>query len=329
MVVHESNGARGQQVGQANLDAGNFKQARQSCEGHLSQQSARSVSLTNRRCLRLVNQVTHTATLVHFLPSLVQFGDSYGQGAFRVHAWSQAIARLGDNTSVLLAVFCGIAGTLASGLAAGGVTNQFCTWIALPAWYILASLNGLHTQTLGLAALWAVLSLYAILGEADAKIWRDRFTWAELHAALLSAYFLGTLFFSGIQKVTNGWPTSGTMLRLLNYPDVGLLRAWVVVLRDEFPKAVPFVGNLVEPLVLAAELGLPVLVIIPSMREASVLAYAAFFASVWSVLAIPPLFAMLYIAAALTFRHLPGRGGSYKNGHTVFAAGPPAGGSAS
>lgn len=321
MALQKSDGAGGQQAGQENLDTGNSNQACQSGESPLSQQAAWSVSLTSIRCLRLVNQITHAATLVHFLPSLVQFGDSYGRGAFRVHAWNQAIARLGDSTSVLLGILCGIVGTLASGLAAGGIANQLCTWVALPAWYVLASLNGLHTQTLGLAALWAVLSLYSILGESDTKLWRTRFTWAELHIVLLSGYFLGTLFFSGIQKATNGWPTSGTMLRLLNYPDVGLLRAWVVVLRGEFPKVVPFAGYFLESAVLVAELGLPVLVTLPRIREAAVSAYVAFFVSTWTILAIPPLFAVLYMSAALAFRHLPGRQRPYETQERLSVGG--------
>lgn len=271
-------------------------------------QAASAISLVGKQKVRTINQVAHALALVHFLPSLVQFGDNYGLDAFRVHSWSSGLSRLDAPTSVRLSIVCGVSGTLASSLAAGGMANRVCTLIALPAWYVLASLNGLNTQTLGLSALWAVLSLYAIVGTSDSQIGRGRFTWRNAHGILLSAYFLGTLFSSGIQKTHNGWPTSGTMTRLLRYPDVGILRSWVVTLRDEVPAALTPFGNLLELFVLAAELCLPVLIAIPTFRSTSVVAYLIFFVLLWSILAIPPVFAGLYLVAVLAFLELPAGG---------------------
>src|SRR5208282_2359488 len=92
--------------------------------------------------------------------------------------------------------------------------------------YVFASYNGLHLQTLALIPAWAILALWAICGGGDRALsvqglWRKEPV-APVEPKMLSGLVLFqvllAVFFAGIEKLIAGWPWSNEMGVVLLYP---------------------------------------------------------------------------------------------------------------
>lgn len=238
--------------------------------------------------LDLYVRLVHIAASVHFAPTIIAFDDNYASAAFRVSAWHNFLAGpYGTGTEWGIAGVCAVAiGSSTAG--ALGLFPRLTAAVSGLSWWTLASINALHSHTLALSTLWAIYWLMAIFS------YRDSNDAGKLKAAI-ALYLLGSVFFSGVEKIIAGWPYSDSILRLTHYPYGGMVRSWVlngVTLSASTASAL-------ELAILLAELCIPILIVIRRTRFAGLLAYVAFFTVVTATLAIPPLFVALYMGGVL------------------------------
>lgn len=241
-----------------------------------------------RHSIRLFRVCLYGAALVHFFPTIRALDDNYGQAAYRVTNWNQAAFELLHGSSLVVMILI----ATAVGASIAGILGLWPKVSALSAgvsWYSLASINSLHSQSLALCSLWALLSLWAILGEPNEP------TQLETLRQCAAFYLVGSVFFSGLEKVRCGWPFSGSLSRLSHYPPGGFVRDWLLAL-GPCPAGV---STILEAGVVAVELGVPVLLILPQTRQLGVLLWTLFFVLITATLAVPLLFVLLYLGGAL------------------------------
>lgn len=242
---------------------------------------------------------------VHFLPTLWNFPDSYAGDAWKTAGWSPGLHSLLLRAPEWVTWFVGGGALGTTLLACWGLQARHTTVIAAAGWFYLANVNSLHSQTLALSTLWALLLLQAILGGAhDVRPSGPSKSPASetlVLAQLTPGYVLGTVFFSGVHKVLAGWPVSGSINRLANYPSGGMLRPWMVGFGRHLS---PGMGTALELGTLVCELLVPWLILHPRTRRSATAAYVVFFLAIGLTLAVPPLFVVMYLGAALLFKDL-------------------------
>lgn len=253
-----------------------------------------------RSAPRRLNQIVHLGALIHFLPSLGRFHENYVDPTLRSQDWSGTLCSLALSHP-LIAPATAVIAVCCSGLAVGGVGQRMATILGGASWYVLASVNAFETQTLALSALWAMFWLFAILGQGSGN---NNCEDERVHSALASFYFLGTMMSAGLHKLAQGWPSSGSVANLLNMPTGTFLRDWVVSWRGPsgFSRNMTTIA---EWAALAAELVIPLAVVIPRTRSVGIACYTIFHVVAFSLLAVPPLFGMLYLGAIVVLVGLP------------------------
>src|SRR5690606_23759221 len=175
------------------------------------------LALSAHQRLSVFRTILFSSAFVHFAPTLLALHENYSAHAFRVTAWAPAIGRSLTPYLPEAAVAAAVAGTAFSVAGAMGYATRRSAAVVGASWYSLASINSLHTQTLALSALWAMLLLWAVVPGGKPVLRTTRITISL--SSLIQFYFFGTLFFSGIEKVMAGWPWSGSMYRLQYYPE--------------------------------------------------------------------------------------------------------------
>lgn len=247
--------------------------------------------------------LVYGGAVLHFVPSFSNFADNYSHDAFKTVAWSRAVHDAFSYFPIWMTWLVAGGSLGASILACLGVRARLAAIVSAAGLFCMASVNSLHTQTLALSTLWALLFLQAVLGAAhDVRLGcpeAPRAPETVVLTQLAPAYVLGTVFFSGVHKLMAGWSLSQSISRLSNYPQEGMLRPWMVGSGQHLS---PGVGTALELATLACELLVPVLVLYPRTRRVATFVYVAFFVAIAGTLAVPPLFVILYLGAALLFR---------------------------
>jgi hypothetical protein len=115
---------------------------------------------------------------------------------------------------------------------------------------------------------------------------------SQIAGRLLIVLFMGTLFFSGVEKVLAGWPFQGAISRLRRYPDHALLRGWTV---GAFGGDTTLPGYLLEWVTLVIELGVPMAIAFRRVRWLALGSYLLLFLGITAVIEAPLLFSALYL----------------------------------
>jgi len=249
------------------------------------------------------------ALIVHFVPSMLHFGDAYSAGAMRSEEWSHWVYLHYWRWSSGWVHAAAVATVVALLFGLLGVLPRLSAAVVAVGLYGFASVNGLPVQTLALLTVWAILPLWVIcgggnqvlsvealirrkLGRAPAGPPRE----SRLLPALVLYQVLLGVFFAGIEKLLAGWPMSNEMAVVLNYPEGFMVRDWVASAGWLHGA---FITGLLSWATVIIELGAPPALLFRRTRTPAFLAYQAFFLGIIAMLEVPPLFYFVYAGGAL------------------------------
>lgn len=255
--------------------------------------------------------VLFSSLLLHFGPSMWTFHANYGEGAFRMSGWSNFLYNLTPQIRVPLA---GVAVAISLISMLGGLVGYRLRASCGGAWVSLLTLNSINSfnsHTLALSQVWPILALGCILGGGDEALsvgrWHRRSARplrpaSRLQQSTATIFLLCSVLFAGIEKLLAGWPFSGSMARMLRYPEGAMLRDWTM---GRVSGQTEFWGYLLESATLIIEIGVPLAFAVPRLRSAALLIYSVFFASILATLQVPLLFGGIFLGAVGMLRALP------------------------
>jgi hypothetical protein len=240
---------------------------------------------------------------IHFFPSLIWLDEGYRLGALRTSEWSIWLYThfwKFPHTDVRVMSILTI---LACVAAIVGVFPRAAAIACGLGFFVFASFNALHVQTLALVEAWAVLLLWAICGggvarlsvEACLRKKKEPAVEPRLFSSLVLYQLLLGLFFAGIEKLIAGWPFTNEMGVLLSYPRGFVVRDWVA--GAGFMHSA-IVGHLFCWFTLVVELGTPIALLFKRTRIPALLLYEAFFLGIIAMLEVPPLFYFIFAGGA-------------------------------
>ena len=232
---------------------------------------------------------------LHFFPSLLWLDEAYRPGALRTMEWSEWIyRRFGHMSHAELRVWS-VATMAACVMGIVGAWPRVAALVSGAGFYVFASFNGLHLQTLALIPAWAILTLWAICGGGAAAFSVDALVSKKsgppveprlLSALVLYQVLLG-VFFSGVEKLLAGWPWNNEMGVLLAYPRGFLVRDWVA---GSSLLHASFTTHALSWFTILVELGTPLGLLFRRTRIVSLVIYEVFFLGIVAMLEVPPLF---------------------------------------
>jgi len=256
------------------------------------------------------------ALALHFFPALIHLDDGYARGALRTEEWNHWLyVHFGHYSHAELRA-ASVITMLGCVMGIVGLRPRIGAIVCGVGFYVFASFNGLHVQTLALLDAWGILLLWMICGGGSA-VWSVdavlRRWWARrrggagaaaaappaesrLLPALIVFQILLAVFFAGVEKVIAGWPGTNEMGIVLAYPKGFMVRDWVAAW--PWLHSAPITVFLTWA-TLAIELGAPFLLLWRRTRVWALLAFEAFFLGIIAMLEVPPLFYLMFSGSAL------------------------------
>ena len=243
----------------------------------------------------------YSGILLHFLPSVLAFDHNYKAAIARVtsyhsgihHSWDAVPNPVASVFPWLVMAIC-TAGLL-------GVMPRLSAALSGLGLYVLVSVNDINTQTLALSPMFAILWIWAVFGGGNkvlslrAVVQGNSRVGSLTTQRVIAAHVLIGFFFAGIEKLLAGWPLRNEMAILFVYPEHLVTRSWAAELPPEW--AIVF-GSLLGISTLAVELVGPFALLLRQTRLPALIVFELFFVGIVLVLAVPPLFAFIYVPAA-------------------------------
>ena len=240
---------------------------------------------------------------LHFFPSLLWLDEGYRPGALRTEEWSEWLfEHFWRFPQVHVRIWAVV--TMVACLAAiAGVFPRLAALVCGVGFYVFASFNALHLQTLALVEAWAILLLWMICGGGTAVLSVEALLRkkpvAPVESRLLSGLVLYQVllgvFFAGVEKFIAGWPWSNEMGIVLSYPRGFLVRDWVAAWGVMHA---PLVTHAFSWFTIFVELGTPIGLLFKRTRIVSLVLYEAFFLGIIATLEVPPLFYCIFASGA-------------------------------
>lgn len=250
--------------------------------------------------LALFRIVFFSGLVVHFFPSLMWRSESYAHSSFRTNDWNSYLAIHFQHFPNWLITVLAVVTMIACIAALAGFFLRFSSAIAFAGLYLFSSFNALHTQTLALVTVWAILPLFVICGSGD-EVLALRFgarspSGRRLTRGLIVFQIFFGVFFAGIEKLIQGWPTTNEMYIVLNYPIGFVARPWLAGNAWMHSEGVGLAASIATLLV---ELGVPIMVLLNRCRTPAMAVNAVFFCAILALMEVPPLFFFMYAGASL------------------------------
>jgi hypothetical protein len=245
-----------------------------------------------------------TGLALHFFPTLLWLDEAYRPGALRTDEWNTWLfaqfwhvphweLRVGSLVTM---------GACLMGVV--GVYPRAAAVVSGVGFYVFASYNGLHLQTLALVDAWAILLLWMICGGGTTVLSVEALRRKKpvpaveprLLAGLVLYQVLLAVFFAGVEKLLAGWPWTNEMAIVLSYPKGFLVRDWVAA--SPWLHG-PFSTHAQSWFTMFVELGTPFGLLFRRTRIASLVIFEAFFFGIVAMLEVPPLFYCIFAFGAL------------------------------
>lgn len=251
--------------------------------------------------------VFFSALAIHFFPSLLYFDDNYSVEVFRTDEWNHFLYSQFQSIPSWVLRGLSITTMLACLASIIGFYTRISTILSALGFYLFASLNGLHIQTLAIVNAWSILSVWALWG-GGARVWsvdaylanNTRSDESPKESGMLPSLILSQVllafFFAGVEKVIAGWPFSNEMYTLLSYPKGFLVRDWVVgtaILHN------PTVTSFFSYFTVFVELLCPILLLARPTRLVAFCFYQLLFFGIILMLEVPPLFYFMFAGGAV------------------------------
>jgi len=232
---------------------------------------------------------------LHFFPSLIWLDEAYRPGALRTMDWSESLYRRFPHMSHGELRIWSIATMVACVMGIVGAWPRIAALVSGVGFYVFASFNSLHLQTLALIPAWAILALWAICGGGDRALSLHALMRKEpaapVEAGLLSGLVLYqvllAVFFAGVEKIVAGWPWSNEMGVVLLYPRGFLVRDWVA---GSSVLHASLTTHVLSGFTVLVELGTPFGLLFRRTRIVSLVLYELLFLGIIAMLEVPPLF---------------------------------------
>ncbi|MGH7296469.1 MAG: hypothetical protein ACRELB_16145 [Polyangiaceae bacterium] len=254
--------------------------------------------------IALVRIAFFTGLALHFFPTLLWLDEAYRPGALRTDEWNEWLFAHFWRVPHWELQVGSILTMAACMMAAIGLYPRLAAVVCGVGFYVFASFNSLHLQTLALVEAWAILLLWMICGggatvlSAEALLRRKPVPAVEprlLSGLVLYQVLLG-VFLAGVEKALAGWPWTNEMGIVLAYPRGFLVRDWVA--------ASPwlhgaFASHAQSWFTMVAELGTPIGLLFKRTRLAALVLYEVFFLGIIAMLEVPPLFYCTFASGAL------------------------------